>query len=233
MGRNVLAACLGQEWCKIAISDTLVDIVQTKLSSCRLRLLLQRRTVRLRQIDKIPIIPEIAVPQMREAIEAKPPDDQPIEIAHQIIRQEEAADFGIGDGSKASAACVELITMRMREPDRIMLGEDCIQGAARSAFPIANQNLLELSSALCQYLVNARGNLAWRIVKLGWQALQLCLALAQSQLLAKRNNFCRQGAASKDQAFSAHRRGLSSWSPQLFRPTRARASSALIAASRP
>src|SRR6185437_15836592 len=80
------------------------------------RLLEQSRGAGLSEVDHLAVVAEIFLCQLRVAIDAEPPDHEPLEVAREEVRQVERTRLVIGQLGEGARASEKLIAVRARQP---------------------------------------------------------------------------------------------------------------------
>src|SRR5580698_989197 len=133
------------------------------------------RRRRLRQVHELAVTAEVALEQLRVAIESKATDHQALEMAQQKIGQIESAEFGILQPLEHGGGRKELIAMRARDAFDPFFAQHAIELAAGPAIPVGNENSA-IAPARSAYL---RAHSVWdplrTIMQLRWQAAHVQL----------------------------------------------------------
>src|SRR5512146_2422385 len=134
------------------------------------RLLEQSRGAGLSEINHFAVVAEVLLRELRMPVDAESPDDQPLEVASEEIREIESPGLGVRQLGEGARAGEELITVGTRQPFHAFLAEQRIQPPAGAAIAVCNEDATVLAAVGADLLPH-RGRDALRtVVQLGRQA---------------------------------------------------------------
>jgi len=122
-------------------------------------------------MDNTRIIAKVKIPQVRMSIQAEPLDHKTIEIPHQIVSEEKAADLFLYNIVEQSRSGEKFITVSEWEAIGGISFENRIQGTACSTFTVTDQHPVKFTAPLFQNRLDRRRNFLRRIVIFRWQTL--------------------------------------------------------------
>src|SRR5882672_5459950 len=195
------------------------DILEIPPHALRNRpgLVLAVRIRRLRQIDELAIIAEVARNQFRMPVEPQAANDQPLEMAQWKIREVEGPRLSRSERGEHRRRGKEFIAVRSGYSLDSLLAQYCIQQPARTAIGIGDKDGMVTVPRSLNRGAHGAGYLLRSIVQLGRQTtdVQVVPAIGAAQCC----DLVGQRAAGNDQ------RG--------HRPTQWAAAPARLAAMRP
>src|SRR3546814_20212469 len=87
----------------------------------------ERGILGLRQVDQLLVVAEVERQQVGMAVKAEPLDDQPLEVAHQVVGQVEGADLRLGQRVEGLGAGEEAVAVRAVDALDAFLGQHLVE----------------------------------------------------------------------------------------------------------
>src|SRR5262249_25417010 len=116
----------------------------------------------LSEIDKLRIVPEIGVAQLRMAVDAETLKDQTVEMTHHGVGQEEAGRIALHQVFERARPGIDWEPVRPPDPLAPFLGEHAVKCARRAAVAIGDEDSLmplapgaDLASDTIRYLLGS------------------------------------------------------------------------------
>ena len=151
---------------EFAIAGIAVFKGQAEPRRGRLGLFPERRVLGLRQIDQFAVISEIFVAQPGMTVEAEALDHQQLEMAHQIVGQEEGSRLGVHHRLEIGPAGIELVAVRAGDAFDAFFGQHVIELPAAAAIAIDHENLVVFTPGAMNFFAHRGRNFLGPVMKL-------------------------------------------------------------------
>ena len=158
----------------------------------------ERVVLRLREVEHLPVIAEIYLAKLRMPVEPEALDHQPVEMAHEIIGEEERADLVLHHRRESVSAGEEFIAMRARDPLDALFSQHAVEFAARAAVAVEAEDVGKSRRAgRADFAAHAAGDFRGRVVPARGQACDV--KVSEAVRVDDLNQFAPQRAAGDDQ----------------------------------